>query len=73
MFFLVKGDSSEHEPPTSLSFSQGIIEIARHSNLLAQDADLRFFERVFGKASFYRVRIGDFARNLAEVIAAVER
>lgn len=73
VFFLANNDPPARESLIGLSLSHGIIEIARHSNLLAQDSDLRFFEKVFGKASFYRLQIGDFARNLAEVIAAVER
>ncbi len=73
VFILSKGGPSGSESLSALSLSQGIIEIARHSNLLAQDSDLRFFQRVFGQASFYRLQIGDFARNLAEIIAAVER
>lgn len=73
VFLLTREDPSAGASLIDLSLSQGIIEIARHSNLLAQDADLRFFERVFGDASFYRLQIGDYARNLADVIAAVER
>jgi len=73
VFFLSKGGPSGRESLSRLSLSRGIMEIARHSNLLAQDPDLRFFESVFGKASFYRLQIGDFARDLAEILATVER
>lgn len=73
VFILAKDDPTGRESLTRLSLSRGVIEIARHSNLLAQDSDLRFFESVFGKASFYRLQIGEFARNLAEMINAVDR
>jgi len=73
VFILAKDDPSGRESLTGLSLSRGVIEIARHSNLLAQDSDLRFFDSIFGKASFYRLQIGDFARNLDEMISAVER
>lgn len=73
VFFLAKGQPSADESPTGLSLSRGIVEIARHSNLLAQDPELRLFESVFGDASFYRLQVGDYARNLREILAAVER